>query len=238
MNLDTIRPKNQTEDLLLSKTKNCETLNEQTHRKPEETLGFKMTKKKEIFHFLPSLQIKGDWMLGLTDLKVYNSTFHITEENRKFKLCNFPDEKSGNVTYEKVRDEIERDLDISDFTAADLEDDIIAPFIIEKYREQVTKRMKMKDVGYINIVAGYVSSVFQDFESYLRTEVDMVEDDIKFVLDEYNSSFVTYELEPGIYTFKDISEAHFSILQPEYPEPSNAIVIEFDDITTKIKIGC
>ena len=88
----------------------------------------------------------------------------------------------------------------------------------------------------MNIVAGYVSSVFQDFESYLRTEVDLVEDDIKLVLDEYNSSFITYELEPGIYTFRDISEALFNILQPEYPEPGNAIVIEFDDNTRKIKL--
>ena len=38
----------------------------------------------------------------------------------------------------------------------------------------------------MKILAGYTSSVFQDFESYLRTEVDLVEDDIKLVLDEYN----------------------------------------------------
>ena len=46
-----IRPKNQTEDLLLSITKNCETIIEQTHRKPEETLEFKMNKSRESFHF-------------------------------------------------------------------------------------------------------------------------------------------------------------------------------------------
>ena len=46
-----IRPKNQTEDLLLSITKNCETLIEQTHRKAEETLEFKMIKPRETFHF-------------------------------------------------------------------------------------------------------------------------------------------------------------------------------------------
>ena len=38
MNLNMIRPKNETEDLLPSKTKNCETLIEQTHTKPQETL--------------------------------------------------------------------------------------------------------------------------------------------------------------------------------------------------------
>ena len=64
----------------------------------------------------------------------------------------------------------------------------------------------------------------------------MVENDFGLVLDEYNSSFITYELQPGIYTFKNISEALFNILQPEYPGPSNVFAIEFDDITMKTKL--
>ena len=39
MNLNMIRPKNETEDLLLSITKNCETLIEQTHKKAEKNVG-------------------------------------------------------------------------------------------------------------------------------------------------------------------------------------------------------
>ena len=229
-----IRPKNETEDLLLSITKNCEILIEQTHTKPQETLEFKMTKSREIFHFSPPIQIKGDWMIRLTDLEVYNSIFNITEENNKFELYKVPDEKAGGVTYEKVRAEIEKDLDIEDITAEDLQDDIIAPIIIEEYKKQVTKRMN--DDGYMNILARYTNSVFQDFESFLRTQIDLIEDDVKLVLDEYNSSFITYELEPGIYTFKDISEALLNILQVEYPGPSNVINIEFDDITRKTKL--
>ena len=81
-----IRPENETEDLLLSITKNCETLIEQTHRKAEETLEFKMNKSRESFHFRPPIQAKGDWMIGLTDLEVCNSIFNITEENNKFEL--------------------------------------------------------------------------------------------------------------------------------------------------------
>ena len=124
-------------------------------------------------------------------------------------------------------------MDFSDIPAADLQDAIIAPFIIGEYKEQVTKRMKNEQ--YMNILAGYVNSVFQDFESYLRTEVDLIEDDIKLVLDEYNSNFITFELQLRIYTFEDISEARFNILQTEYPGHSNVIVIEFDDITRKTK---
>ena len=47
MNLNMIQPKNETEDLLLSITKNCEMLLEPTHRKAEETLEFKMKKSRE-----------------------------------------------------------------------------------------------------------------------------------------------------------------------------------------------
>ena len=234
MNLNTIRPKNETENLLLTITENCETLIEQTHRKAEQTLEFKTNKSREKFHFSPPIQIKGDWMIGLTDLEVYNSIFNITEENNKFDLYKFPDEKSGGVTYEKVRNEIERDLDIEDIRAEDLQDDIIGPIIIEEYNEQVTKRMN--DEQYMNILAIYTSSVFQDFESFLRTQIDLVEDDIKLVLDEYNSSFITYELDPGIYTFEDISEALLKILQPEYDGYLNAIHIEYDDIILKTKL--
>ena len=223
MNLIMIRPKNETEELFLSITKNCETLIDQTHRIPEETLEFKMSKPRETFHFKPPLQINGDWIIGLVDLEVYNSIFTITEENNKLEFYKFPDQKAGGVTYEKVRDDIEKDLDIEDITPADLQDDIIAPIIIDEYREQVTKRMN--DVGYMNILSGYRSSVFQDFESYFRTEVELVADDVKLVLDEYNSSFLTYELEPGIYTFKDISEAFLTLFKPNIQELVTLLIL-------------
>ena len=234
MNLNKIRHKNETEDLSLSITKNCETLIKQTLRKAEGTLEFKMIQSKQTFAFKPSDPIKGFWMIGFTDLEIYKSMFNITEINKKFRLLNFRDEKIGGISYTKVRDEIEKDLNDSDITATDLQDDIIGPIIIEEYREQVTKRME--DAGYMNILSVYPRSVFQDFESYLRTEIDLVEDDIGVVLDKYNSSFITYELDPGNYTFKDISEALFNILQFLYPEPSNVIVIEYDDITRKTKL--
>ena len=67
----------------------------------------------------------------------------------------------------------------------------------------------------MNFLAGYIRSIFQNFENCLRTEVDLVENDIRFILDEYKSNFITYELEPAIYTIKDHSESVFIILQPE-----------------------
>ena len=193
-----------------------------------------MVQSKQLFHFKPAILIEGSWMIGLTDLEVYSSIFNITEQNSKLQLYKFPDEKAGGVSYTKVRDEIEKDLDISDITATDLQDDLIGPIIIADYREQVTKRMK--DEQYMRILSIYTNSVFQDFESFLRTEIDLVEDDIKLVLVENNSNFITYEITPGIYTFKDFSEGLFNIFQSEYPGPSNVIDIEYDGITMKTKL--
>ena len=73
-------------------------------------------------------------------------------------------------------------MGISDNTRTDLQDDIMAPINIDEYREQVTKTMW--EGGYMNILVGCRSSIFQDFGRYLRTEIDLVEDDIRLVLDK------------------------------------------------------
>ena len=94
----------------------------------------------------------------------------------------------------------------------------------------------MKDEQYMNILAIYNSYVFQDFESFLRTQIDLIEDVVKLVLDEYNSSFITYELEPFICSYRDISEALCYILQSEYPQSDSEILIRLDDFTKKTKL--
>ena len=228
------RPKNEIEDLLLSIAKNCETLIHQTHTKPEETLKFKLIEPRETFHFNPPILIEGSWMIGLTILEEYNSIFNVTEENNKFELYKFPNSKIGGISYEKVWDENEKDLGIRDFTATDLQDYIIGPIIIQEYRKQIRKRIKIDK--YLSDLAVYNRSIFQDFVSFLRTAVDLVEDDIRLVLDEYNSNFITSELEPGIYTVKDLPEALLKILQPEYERYDDAIDIVFDDVTMKTEL--
>ena len=55
-------PKNEIENPLLSITKNCEKLIEQTHRKAEQTLEFKLTKSRKTIQFNPP---KNDWLDNL-----------------------------------------------------------------------------------------------------------------------------------------------------------------------------
>ena len=117
MNINMIRPKNETEDILLSITKNCETLIEQTHRKIEETLEFKMNKPRENFHFTPPIAIERFWMIGLKSLEVYNSLFNITEHNNKFGLYTDTFDK---FSFTELKDELEEILKNSDITSNQL----------------------------------------------------------------------------------------------------------------------
>ena len=81
-----IRTKTMTGELLLSVTKNCETLFEQTYGKSEETLEFRITNRRQTFQLNPVVEVEEDWMIGLTSLEVYNSIFNINTRNNKFKL--------------------------------------------------------------------------------------------------------------------------------------------------------
>ena len=166
MNLNMIHPKNETEDLLLSLTKNWEKLVEQTHRKPEETLEFKMIKPREIFHFNPPIHTEEDWMLGLIDLEVYNSIFNITEENKKFDIYRDTSMKFGFI---ELKDELEEILNISHITSQHLQNDKICPHIIDDFYK-LSDEKKNSD-GYMILLLGYNELPFRDFESYLRMVV-------------------------------------------------------------------
>ena len=167
-------------------------------------MDFKYHRPKQTISFNPPISIEGSWMIRLSVLDVYNSIFNITEENINFDLYTFPVSKIGGTTFQKVKDEIEKDLDFSDNSATDLQEEILGPTTIEEYRKEVSKRMKSDK--YIEHFSRLYYIFFQNFESYLRIVVDLVEYDFRLILDEYNSSFINYELQIGIYTFKDISE--------------------------------
>ena len=201
MNLNMIRSKTETEDLLLSIAKNCETIVQQTHRKPEETLEFKIIKPRETFHFNPPIQTKGDWMLGLIDLEVYNSIFNITKENNKFELYT---DNFDEVSFGEIQDEVEEILNIPNITDDHLEDETLAPQIAKTYWE--LRSEKSSTDGYNILLIDYAGTLFRDFESYLRFHVGLDEDNIQLILKQYNEKFITYELDPGNYTIEDLQK--------------------------------
>ena len=154
-----IQAKNENEDLLLSVTKNCETLIEQTRTKTQETLDFKTTRTKETFSFKRPISIEGSWMTELTNLEVYNSFFTITEENTKFELYT---DIFDEFSFKELKDELEDILSISDITPKHLQDEKLGSRVIKAYKK--VRSEKSSNHGYVITLMGYGRSPFRDLE--------------------------------------------------------------------------
>ena len=188
-------------------------------------LEFKMIKPRKTFHFNPPVQVKEDWMIGLVDREVYNSIFNITEENNKFEQYRDTSKKFGFL---ELKDELEEILNIPHVSREHLEDEVLGPRIIDDFYKLPNE--KKNSDGYLILLLGYAKSPFRDFETYLRIFVGLSEEDIQLILNQNNLHFITFELAPGIHTFKEVSDAirtfagHNEILQ-----------IEYDDVSMKTK---
>ena len=166
-------------------------------------------------------------MLGLIDLEVYNSIFNITKENSKFQLYT---DTFDEFSFLELRDELEEILNIPNVTDSHLEDETLAPRINETCWK--LKSDKTSHDGYIILLMGYARSPFRDFESYLRIVIGLEENNIRLILKQYNEKFVTYELDPGIYTIEDLQEAVYPLGDHE-----NTLKIKYDYINKKVKLN-
>ena len=168
----------ETEDILLSITRNCETFNKQTHTKPKETPELELNKSKETFSFEPPfiLGLDSNWLIGLTSLEVFNSIFNITERNNKFKLYT---DTFDEFSFAELKDELEKVLVISNITHEHLQDKILGPRNIKAVTVLETEQ-RWTD-GYYMVLMGYARSLFRDFETYLRTVVGLEENDIQLI---------------------------------------------------------
>ena len=185
-----------------------------------------MLKPRETFHFNPPIQTKGDWMLGLIDLEVYNSIFNITKENNKFELYT---DTFDEFSFPELKNEIGEILNIPNIRDVHLEDETLAPRIAETY--QKLRSDKSKHDGYTILLTGYANSSFKDFETYLRIIIGLEEDDIQLILKQYNEKFVTYELDPGNHTIEDIQKAVYPL-----GGQKGTLQIEYDDLNKKVKL--
>ena len=116
-------------------------------------------------------------MIGLTSLEVYNSVFNITEESNKFELYT---DNFDEISFEKLENELEEILDISNLTSDELQDEIKGPRIIATYEKLETERRLTDD--YIILLLDYAGFPIRGFESYIRIVVRLVEDDIQLIL--------------------------------------------------------
>ena len=227
MNLNMIRLKIETEDLILSITKNFETLIKQTQRKAEETLDLKLTKTKETVPFeTPNVnqRILDSWVNEFRSMQFFFK--NITEENYNIELYTDNFEESS---FQQLKDELQEIVNLIDTTPEDLKDDILGPRVIQAYKN--IRYGKSSTAGYIMLLMGCAKSLFRALESYLRIVVGLNEDDIHMNLTHYTSHFITYERPPRKSSIKDISE----IVYIKSDRPGN-LQLEYDDISLKTKL--
>ena len=86
MDLSKITTNDKKELLLLHLLKSSLQIVENTHSKRQETLEFKMSTSQKHFQFDEPLILSGEWMMGITNLEVYNTVYNINETNNKFEL--------------------------------------------------------------------------------------------------------------------------------------------------------
>ena len=77
----------------------------------------------------------------------------------------------------------------------------------------------------------HARSPFRVFENYLRNVVKLDEEYLQFIFKQFNSNFVTYEIPPGVYPIKDISEAAYTKRDHRV-----TLRIEYDNISMKSKL--
>ena len=139
----------------------------------------------------------------------------LQQKKTDFKLYAFHKLTRDGILYEKINKEVEKDLGISHSTYNDSQDKTVCPKIIELYGKKVSKRIN--DEGYMSLLSGHKISFCQKFETYLRIEVDLVENDVRLALKNYIANCVTCK------TFLNCHDTN-------YP-----IDIENDDISMKKK---
>ena len=94
---------------------------------------------------------------------------------------------NGEDIFEVVRNTVKEKMGVSDITPQDLLDYTIRAILIEEHRKAYQEKNHANPL--IKSLHRYKIAIFQDFASFLRTEVDLVEDDLRLLIDEYNSSF-------------------------------------------------
>ena len=91
----------------------------------------------------------------------------------------------SELLIEDVKDKLEEVLGVSDSTDEDLQKETRGPFIFKDSRNLI------KHDGYGVLLGGYIPSISQNFDSYLRTEFDLVKDDIKLILKQLKLNICT-----------------------------------------------
>ena len=217
-------------ELLLLIKKHTDTLIEQTKRKPQETLEFKMNKQMQTFSFNPPINLVGEgkWLVAVSLFDCTNSVYNITNENNSFSII-IPGHYQTEFA-EKTINELNKLLELKS---------------LELHVAEVRKRgnlIKIGDNEYklsdfdsqkYEIIEELKNNKYNDLEDLvyrMRLSYDEIMDilDLKYIPTKRTG----YSIEPNIYNVVDLNETLKNIL------PNNVkIDITIDDIKLKSNLN-
>ena len=213
-------------ELLLLLKKHTDTLIEQTKRKPQETLEFKMNKQMQTFSFNPPLNLveEGKWMMAVSLFDCTNYVFIITEDNNSFSII-IP----GHYQNESAENTIDKLNKLLELKSLELH--------VAEVKKRATK-LKIGDYEYKlsdfdtqknKILEELKNAIYNDLED-LVYRMQLTYNEIIDILDfKYIPTKRTgYSLNPGIYEVIDLNNTLKYIL------PDNVKVgVTMDDIRLK-----
>ena len=199
MDLNNLTTNDQKELLLLHILKSNLEIVENTHSKKQETLEFKMQNSQKDFQFDEPLILSGDWMMGVTNLEVYNTVYNITEKNNKFELelsyqgidpiNKFVDEKGQLYISKTRRPQISESIHQNENICDNLSDDFY-----EKLREKYYPFDEKDD---------------KETQKIKQEKYDLTRECVRNNLLQLTS----FTIPPGVYEFKELSNCIQQLIQ-------------------------
>ena len=201
-------------ELLLLIKKYTDTLIEQTKRRPQETLEFKMNKQMQTFSFNPPLNLveEGKWLLAVSSFECTNSVYNINNENNSFSITVPGHWESKSV--EKIITDLNKLLKLRSENGIELR--------VEEVRKRGSQR-KIGDNEYLNLsdldtpkdltIKELKRVKYRDLED-LVFRLQITYHEIVVILDvKYICTKRTgYTLEPNIYNAVDLNNILKKIL--------------------------
>ena len=185
---------NRQESLLLNIAKSNLQIEKNTSSKPQETLEFEMNKQRQEFKFDIPLILEDSWLMGVTNLQVYNTIYNITPKNNKLKIYILDSQLKEYGVDLEIASKIEN---IYTYFFKDVED-------VKEYN---------KSISNIIDLINNSQKLIQDDYIRIKKVVEKINNDpnkplinIKFPVFYTFQNEIEIEITPGIYELEEINE--------------------------------
>ena len=186
------------ESLLLSIAKSNLDIVENTLSKPQETLEFKMNKRKESFSFDIPLDLPEQWMMGVTSLEVYNTVYNITEKNNKLKILLRKDQLDVLGLDTELVKKVEYLYKTSDKSGiSNIEK--INKLIVDNYTNKKKRGLTQEDFDTLTEI---INLIILENTKNNKGSLNIIIPDYLIFIDH-----VKIELTPGVYELVDLNNA-------------------------------